>query len=486
MAACDFCTPFPQQQETSPSPSNSSCFRCNSHPAAYLCLCSYPCRPICLQCSGVHSGENDCLAPLEMRNTLGTQEKVRECRERREVVERMIGMLRENEEEVEVCIQYFQQFVANIQEKVHNWSETTLSNLHTVQSTLHSHISTLTSHLSSLRFQSSFDLNTELDHLVASTKLDQIDQSKDRLKLITFQFKPYVLTTALEEIFRYEEDYSVMRPTTRLAFFAGDTRRCIDYNLLDKMKKTREMASYEHKNGAGWCLVPTINQFLYTGGLTNSYVSSETYVLNSLSTAVNRRENMHQARFSHSIVYVNGGVYVFGGCRIAPSTPRKKGGNKVEVEGDNGVLGGSERYDLERDRWVSVGDMLEPRYGATASHYDGKVYIVGGMGSKHGEMYSPQDNSFTFLPLELPSNDKFTTVVSTQNTLFILHDRSLYEYSLSTGSFEVRGELPETGNWYSPLQPLVYEGQCYFLRSSYEAWKVNTDTGDIRLVFTLF
>lgn len=411
--------------------------------------------------------------------------------ERQAVVDRMLQYVRESENEAEVCLQYFQQFVTSTQEKVTLWAQTTLSDLHTAQSNLHTQVAAMTQLLTDIRYKLSFDLNTELEHLVSTTTPEQVEQLKDRFRLFVFEFKPYLLTSVLGEMFSFQEDYSVLRPTKRLAFFAADERKCVDYCLVDQVKRVREMSNLDPKNGSAWCLLPSLNQFLYTGGLLNSHVSCDTFLLNSLSRAAERKESMLQARFSHAIVCSEGAVVVLGGCRAAPQIQNRKGAadKKTVMEGESrGVLVHCESYDIDTDRWSRIADMIEPRYGASASAFAASIYIVGGMGSNHGEVYHQSTNTFHLLPFELPLADKFTTVLCLSEKLVICHDRALYLFpgdEAETGLEKLR-ELPEEGNWYSPLQPILYEGSYYFARSAYEMWRLKTDTRDLRLAFSLF
>lgn len=436
-------------------------------------------------------GTNGCLAPIAARSYLVTEQNLASYYDRQAVIDQMIAYIQENESEAQLCIQYFQQFIASTQEKITLWAENTLSDLQTAQANLRTQVSTMTQLLGDIRYKLSFDLNTELEHLVSTTTSQQVKQLKDRFKLLTFQFKPYLLTSVLGEMFSFEEDYTVMRPSLRVAFFAGDERRCVDYCLVDQVKREREMANFDPKNGSAWCLLPQLNQFLYTGGLLNSHVSSDTYLLNSLTKDSIRKENMLQARFSHAIACSEGMVVVFGGCRVAPNTQNKKGnaGKKtvMEEEGNRGVLTHCESYDLALDRWTRVSDMLEPRYGASASSLAGSIYIVGGMGSQHGEVYNQPSNTFHLLPFELPLADKFTTVLCLSDALLICHDHSLYQFRINTpgNGLEKLRELPEEGNWYSPLQPILYQGSYYFARSAYETWRLCIETKDLRLAFSL-
>ena len=438
-------------------------------------------------------GTKGCLAPIAARTYLVTEQNLASYYDRQAVIDQMIAYIQENESEAELCMQYFQQFITSTQEKITIWAQNTLSDLQTAQNNLRTQVSAMTQMLSDLRYKLSFDLNTELEQLVSvTTTQQQVEQAKDRFRLFAFQFKPYLLTSVLGEMFSFEEDYSVLRPTKRVAFFAGDDRKCVDYCLMDQVKREREMSNFDPKNGSAWCLLPSLNQFLYTGGLLNSHVSSDTFLLNSLSKASVRKESMLQARFSHAIACSEGAVVVFGGCRVAPQTQNRKattGKRTVMEEGEpRGVLMHCESYDFDTDRWTRIADMIEPRYGASASALSASIYIVGGMGSKHGEVYHPSSNTFHLLPFELPQADKFTTVLCVSEMLIICHDRSLYQFHSDkpeTGLERLR-ELPEEGNWYSPLQPILHEGSYYFARSAYEMWRLKTDSTDLRLAFSLF
>ena len=85
------------------------------------------------------------------------------------------------------------------------------------------------------------------------------------------------------------------------------------------------------------------------------------------------------ARFGHSMVNINGNIYLFGG--LVPGNPNPK----------NDLW----EYNSEGNNWSEVfaqGSAPPGRHSHTATAIDGKMYVVGGMNA----MYQPQSDSWEY------------------------------------------------------------------------------------------
>ena len=466
------------------------CGECKAQKASYLCLCQYPWKTVCQTCSQPHLSQSSTsehhLEPLAARDFLITEQSLPSYLDRQTVVTELLTCIRDNEAEVDLCMDYFEQFVTNIQEKVDNWANDTKDKLSGVKEKMRKQVGEMCELLQSIRYKASFSLDTELSRLVHTTSKSQLSSLRPKLRMFSFQFKPYLLTSILSDTFSFTEDYSPFRPSPRIAHFAGDSRKCVDFCLADKAKTEREITGLETSSGASWCLVPDLNEFLYCGGQKDGIVTGETFVVDTVRKTADRKEAMTQPRYAHAIAYSDDCVFVFGGCRSVPKTHQRKVLKRCSLIDSTPAetLTHCESYSLKYHKWERISDLLESRYGASACPRNGSIYIVGGIKSRKAEVYLVPENVFRPLSFELPNDDKFTTVLALSESLLILHDKGLYEWGLKgDGPLVHRGELQETGNWFSPLQAYTYEGVYYFLRGNYEMWGVTEDTKDVRLAF---
>ena len=223
------------------------------------------------------------------------------------------------------------------------------------------------------------------------------------------------------------------------------------------------------KSGAAWCILPNSNSVLYCGGQNNSQVSRDTYIVDVIRKKVTGQAGMARGRFSHGIAYFQENVYVFGGN-----------------SGDE-ALKTCENFNLASARWAPISPLNTARYGASASVHKLAIFIAGGLRSPSCEVYDPPSDTFTTLALILPSNEKFGIVLALEGELVILHDKGMYEWSLTrvNKALGKTKELPQPGNWYSPMQPFRHNGVCYFFRSDYELWELTCESKEILLAFPL-
>ncbi|XP_032230097.2 kelch-like protein 12 [Nematostella vectensis] len=142
-------------------------------------------------------------------------------------------------------------------------------------------------------------------------------------------------------------------------------------------------------------------------------------------------------RIGQCVVTSSEYLYVIGGSSLPVSSLTPFGEDAVQ------------RYNRDRDVWVSAAPMNQPRFGASAASIDNKVYVIGGCHGRithqSGEVYDPSTERWTFIAPMATARVHCATAV---------HDGKLWVFG---GLSEPRGSAvrdvecydPDTNNWTS-------------------------------------
>lgn len=426
--------------------------------ATSICVCTFPWPQFCSSCGQSHLSslqQHHSLEPLAAKSFLYSPGALPAYYERQFIVSKALDYLKDSRNEVKLCEEQAEELILSMQLKVEAWIAATRSKMQEVKATVERTVAEAERIVEGMRYQVK-GRGTELEETVEKLVREDVESLRERVKMISYEFKPYLLTAALTDIFTVAVLPSTLQSTPHMLHFPWESQLLIKYTFQDRTLTRCKLPSLQFNSGAAWCVLSAHFDFLYSGGQHNSQVARETYQIREVEAT--RSGDMLYARFLHTLVELEGVVYALGG---------------------NGGEGGRrecEEYRPETGKWARIADMNEERYGATGCAYKEAVYVAGGVRSDKAEVYNPKVNLFTVLSLTLPSNDKFTTSVMISDTLLVLQDTTLYQWSLvhPNKSLLQLSTLPRVSNWYSPLQPLLHQSCVYILRNDYELWKVTS------------
>lgn len=149
----------------------------------------------------------------------------------------------------------------------------------------------------------------------------------------------------------------------------------------------------------------TINGKIYAiGGSPNSSVQSTVEVYDTVSNTWMTKTPMSIPRMQFGMEIIGGKIYVIGGCGADPTT-------------DN-TLATVEMYDPAKNEWTKKASMKTPRFSFQTEVIDGKIYAIGGLSIKTGnlssvEVYDPVSDKWTAKkPMNTPRSWFQTAVVN--------------------------------------------------------------------------
>jgi len=234
-----------------------------------------------------------------------------------------------------------------------------------------------------------------------------VKSKRNWLSLLKKGLEPYIGSLVVENfpqmlstdtLASYEEvsSFQTQDYQSKLYIFGDDgTPRIIefDYEREDfrELEVPHNLLLYGYSMAQGLpngsvILTGGINKFLNTIVPTAFWYEPVTNTARTLP-------NMDQPRYTHSMAYMDGQVYVIGG--------RYYGKDAL------GVLSHCERFDLNTKQWMRIADLNEKRCTASSVAYKGHVYVFGGFQGvgrlKCIEKYSPLENKWEILNLQMPA-----------------------------------------------------------------------------------
>ena len=76
-------------------------------------------------------------------------------------------------------------------------------------------------------------------------------------------------------------------------------------------------------------------------------------------------------------------------------------------------------YNMKKDKWTEIADIIEYRYNAACSFFGGKIVVTGGKFTKSVEVYDYYENKWTYLP-DMIEERSLHASVSMGNKLFVI------------------------------------------------------------------
>ena len=433
--------------------------------ATSICVCTFPWPQFCPSCGQIHLSspqQHHSLEPVAAKAFLYSPGALPAYYDRQFIVSKTLDYIQQTREEAKHCEEQLEELIHTIQRKVEEWISTTRGQMQAVRTGVEREAAEMERTVQSMRYQERGG-GRELEEVLERLGREEVETIREKVRLVQYEFKPYLLTTALADLFSVTLLPSPLHSTPHLLHFPSESQLLFKYNFHDRTL-SRHKHSLHFNSGAAWCVLSARFDFLYSGGHHNSQVTQEAY--NISGEEATRTGDMLSGRFLHTLVGLEGVGYALGG------------------NGGAGGMRGCEEYRRETGKWARIADMNEGRFGATGCAYKEAVYVAGGVKSNKAEVYHPQVNSFTLLALTLPSNDKFTVSLIVSDTLLLLQDAAMYQWSLTQPNKALVQlcTLPRASNWHSPLHPFLYQSYIYFLRSDYELWKIAAGSSSLELI----
>lgn len=155
---------------------------------------------------------------------------------------------------------------------------------------------------------------------------------------------------------------------------------------------------------------------LVTGGINSARTraTSKTYLydMSDIKNEILRVEDMSEKRYSFSIIYLHGLVYVIGGQTIDHETNQSI------------ILNSCEKFDPEKTNWSPVADLNIDRCEMMAFNYGGKIYIAGGYTNKGRtnsiETYNVKKDKWELLEMRIPICLSAAGVFTRPDMVFII------------------------------------------------------------------
>jgi N-acetylneuraminic acid mutarotase len=122
--------------------------------------------------------------------------------------------------------------------------------------------------------------------------------------------------------------------------------------------------------------VTSVNGKVYAiGGLNRETCLQNNIEYDPIKDDWTSRASMPTARANVAIAAYQNRIYVIGGSTGAGAMERYGSGSDYTK---NNVTAANEAYDTETDTWETKEPMLRPRWGASASVVNGKIFVFGG------------------------------------------------------------------------------------------------------------
>lgn len=140
--------------------------------------------------------------------------------------------------------------------------------------------------------------------------------------------------------------------------------------------------------------IENIQNVLYIcGGTDGAEILNEVFTFNPVNGVCLQKPSMREARCYVSTAYLNNQLYALGGHN---GMQRMKSVEKLEIMDRSGQLNVS-----DNSTWQHVQEMNVARSDASASVYNKRIYIAGGLNDivieSSVEFFNPVDNSWTFI-----------------------------------------------------------------------------------------
>lgn len=462
--------------------------------ATYHCTICFPNVLLCVNCIGIHLNDNleDCIKPLKIKNSasnmcemcstekavkLGvfeeyTQRLCRYCKvsadlyidlkwenlisktsdlgaltQRRSVLKRLLREFEENRNE-KLIKSSFQTIKNDIKKLLEQKLEEKEKELLSLPSPNQQEFLKLKKELTDLCFKREINENTDagriLTSLISNSYLDLSAYSPKLfipdIKLLDSSLSKYISSIKVVENEAQEKFVYLFTPGKNILVKIK----------LSELKKTEILFDKNWNFEASWCLLDNGDVFLCGG---NGRDSSE--VLQISGNPLNVRY-LHgfSGRSGHSVVQVDGDIYVFGGNK----------GNFTE------------KYVFADDRWSVLTDLPQKIQRVSSCSVNEGVLSTG---SECDKLWLYQINENCYSQIDFPLSGyslRNKIIFFTNNTLYCLTGDRLIVYNWETKAI-LLDQVINDRDWWSYSSPIIYKNCAFFIKYFVRnLWKISLDS----------
>ena len=207
------------------------------------------------------------------------------------------------------------------------------------------------------------------------------------------------------------------------------------------------------KEFSAWVKLPSGEIFCCGGGHPLS--TAESFILNPYTQTHRKVADMLTARHSHSILYDNGYVYVFGGMSYMMFL-----GNFIRQ---------CERFCLETGCWEDLGQLLVPIGDSAAVVWNGRIFVVG----KGSPCIAEYGCERVLADLK---EDEGGCMIEQEGKLYVFRGSKVSVVELVNGKVLEEVQLPRRHSWWSHSPPVFLKGSIYFVWWEEPGWICKFDT----------
>lgn len=153
--------------------------------------------------------------------------------------------------------------------------------------------------------------NTPISHLVQ--RFQSIDDTRSLIfaEVRNATHHKY-LDTALRQELNYSIEFYPSAKPISIFYFKAMTNKLFVFNALNNQTSVIDTKT-TFKDYAAWCKLPG-DLVIYSGGWVKNVSSSEVFLVDPSTGAVETKPKMNVGRHQHAIIYYDGSIYAFGGA----------------------------------------------------------------------------------------------------------------------------------------------------------------------------
>lgn len=451
-------------EECTKDPSEPCCAECSGNlgKVSLICLCSNKKTLLCKQCCSVHIENNSTASHIfeHIENTkfLNSEEEVKDYLLRNRIIDIIASQLEANQKTAAIQKQNIESAKQMLIQHIQTAFEFKIKELEEVEE----YVETIRTQLQECRLSKpSSNKDSWMHQLLQRCTLRNINEEVGRMKLVLIDLN---ISDIILEVNKLNETTQfAKRPFhSNITYLKPYTNEVYFFDL--KSEKPNKLAVGENVtfcNDAAWCSLPNGDVF-YCGGFEKSAYSDSACILSIVDLKLKELPRMNSSREGHAASYYNGGVYIFGGY-------------------NGSYLSQCEKYDIEKECWISLPRMSEARYCFTATTLENKIYLGGGNYTDTLEVFDLLTCTFTSLSVKLPYSNQYTLIASLKGTVLIFQREKLTAYEPSRNQMVELREV-ESSSWWSNMSVTEYDSHLFILHHLGQVWKFDPDSMDIKQI----
>lgn len=444
-----------------PKKKTPSCASCNML-MEMLCLCNETKTRLCHNCLISHLANNPSIAhsiePMAADLLTDSQEDLKKFLEKKKIVEELILSARGNLDTINSFINEANAAKKAIIDAIDQAIAEALEKAEKIKN----HVEGIVELLETKKFipNGGNGENVEkdwADRIIEGCTAETVSLAAKDLRFIIGEINREPVIQALAQLAVLKIVKDPCKNTNTIYFVKPKSKEVVYFDAGSTQKNKVVLGELvKLKDGGAWCTVGT-GRLVYCGGQEKPEPNKESYEIILHENKVTKLKDMIDARAYPAVTYYNYAVYVFGGHQ-----------NKIPIKS-------CEKLNLVTGEWTSLDEMAYSRSGIVASHFNGKVYLIGDTSFKQIEWFELKTEKFHSLNIQLESRDNFTMTIALQKKIIILQKDKMYEVNLERNDCKPLKNIP-FGYWWSPFSPVVQDKKIYFARYDEQAlWRLDTE-----------